>query len=396
MRCLLTIRSDIVANRSRPECPASTGQNSTPFVLQTETRGDAKMLSWNGHTPTVAEPSPKPEKPNLIAMLTVKCTQCQAGMKLQKAPAGGKVKCPRCGAIVSVGQPAATKTAASQSLTPDDDDFDFGQINFPSAAPASTVSSFPVNPAATVYQGPIPGDPLAGQEEAAGDATAAAAVNTPSAQTAAKGKPLPIKIIAGVVSGLVAFVVMFFVVSMMFGGGGGEASATAANAAAELGKNVPTGYQVVEFEGCAVYMPDGEVFREMPPGAMESKVVRSDKTGSIFFFGAMDNGKMELDDEQMRKKAKRFVAGDVLGGTPTERNGYKGIKGRVSVSAMLPDMTIEAYLADERYILIGSQPASMGADVETQMSIDRAAENEEQKIFFDSLKVGPKSGGLFF
>ncbi|GAA5507765.1 hypothetical protein [Novipirellula caenicola] len=329
-------------------------------------------------------------------MLTVKCTQCQAGMKLQKAPAGGKVKCPRCGAVVPVRQPAATKSAAAGSLTPDDDDFDFGQINFPSAAPAAAVSSFPVNPTATAYQGPIPGDPLADQTQADGnppsDVPAAAAANN----AAGKGKPLPVKIIAGVVSGLVAFVVMFFVVSMMFGGGDGDANATAANASAQLSKNVPAGYQVVEFEGCAVYMPEGEVYREMPPGAMESKVIESAKTGSIFFFGAMYNGKMELDKEQMRKKAMRFVAGDVLGGSPTERNGYQGIKGRVSVSAMLPDMTIEAYLVDERYILIGSLPASMGADVETQMSIDRAAENEEQTIFFDSLTVGAKSGGLFF
>ncbi|WP_236621962.1 hypothetical protein [Novipirellula maiorica] len=319
-------------------------------------------------------------------------------MKLQKAPAGGKVKCPRCGAIVPVRQPAATKPAAAAagSLTPDDDDFDFGQINFPSAAPASSVSSFPVNAAATAYQGPIPGDPLANQEPASDDAAATAVAHPAAENTAGKGKALPVKIIAGVVSGLIAFVVMFFVVSMMFGGGGGDSTANAVNAGADLSKNVPAGYEVVEFEGCAVYMPEGSVYREMPPGAMESKVIESAKTGSIFFFGAMYNGKMELDKDQMRKKATRFVAGDVLGGSPTQRNGYQGIKGRVSVSAMLPDMTIEAYLVDERYILIGSQPASMGADVETQMSIDRAAENEEQKIFFDSLTVGAKSGGLFF
>ena len=312
-------------------------------------------------------------------------------MKLQKAPAGGKVKCPRCGAIVPVGSPAAP-AAPSRSLTPDDNDFDFGQINFPSAKPASSVSSFPVSAAATVYEGPIPGDPLAGQEEDGNAPAAAAAAGAPS-KPAGKGKPLPVKLIAGVVSGLVGFVVMFFLVSMMFGGGGGggEASANAVDAATELKKNVPPGYEVVEFEGCAVYMPNGDLYREMPPGAMESKVVQSSKTGSIFFFGAMDNGKMALDNEQMRKKAMRFVAG-----TPTERNGYQGIKGRVSVSSMLPDMMIEAYVVDERYILIGSQPASMGADVETQMSIDRAAESEEQSTFFDSLKVGPKSGGIFF
>ncbi len=98
-------------------------------------------------------------------MLTVKCSACSAGLKLQAPPASGKVKCPKCGAVIAVGRTSqsstkAAPTASSKSIDPNDEGFDFGKISFPSAAGTNAVSQFPSSGNVSLYEGPIPGDPL--------------------------------------------------------------------------------------------------------------------------------------------------------------------------------------------------------------------------------------------
>ncbi len=335
-------------------------------------------------------------------MLTVKCPQCQAGIKLQQAPPAGKVKCPRCSAIVPVGIPRSgtpsqvASRVPARSGDPDDENFDFGNIQFPTAGPAPTVSHFPIKSNVSIYTGPIPGDPLgdavqpsapAGGSGGTGGAAGSGNATQPQRGGAnSEGKKIPVKVLVAIGSGLVGFIVMFLLVSMMFGGGD-DAAATAGGGSsvdvvAEAKKNVPAGFQVIGIEGCVVLMPDGDIYAEVPT-SIESKIIQSSKTQSIYYFGAMDAGPAPLDDTQMRKKAEKLLGGDVLGGQPTQRNGYSGIKGMLSVCPFLPDMQVEIFLVDSRYVIIGCA-AEQGSD------------GSEQATFYNSFKVGANSGGWFF
>ena len=245
-------------------------------------------------------------------MLTIKCPQCQTGMKLQQAPAGGKVKCPKCSNIVSVGRSATPVPTAGggQMLDPDDEGFDFGQINFPSAGPIPSASHFPVSSNAQVYEGPIPGDPLGseeGDEEAEGEQQESVAQASGGKPKKKKKKVSP-ALIAGGIAGVLAFIVVGLIVAVKVGGGGGSGEDVIAAAK----KEAPSGYEAVGFAGCVVLMPKGSEGEQIS-NAIEYKAVQSDKTLTTFYFGAMDSGKRELEKDQMAKKAERFFGGRHFG-----------------------------------------------------------------------------------
>ena len=85
------------------------------------------------------------ERMGIQPMLTVKCPHCTTALKLRQAPPAGKVKCPKCGKVVPVRAAAKSVPAAGRGrpLDPDDEGFDFGSVNFPSASPTVAVSHFP-------------------------------------------------------------------------------------------------------------------------------------------------------------------------------------------------------------------------------------------------------------
>ena len=334
-------------------------------------------------------------------MLTVKCPHCTAALKLRQAPPAGKVKCPKCGKVVPVraaGKPVPAG-GSGRTLDPDDEGFDFGSVNFPSASPTVAVSHFPVaGQSAKVYDGPIPGDPLealAAEEagsEAGSDAVSAGGGRRP-AQPKKKMSPL---VVVGALAGVGLLVVGVVVAGVMMSGSGGG-GAKAVDALAELKASAPAGYQAVGHYGCVALLPKGENIVDLRTViGSDCTMVRSAESGSTFFFGAMDGGSREIDADQMRKKASRQLGGDVLGGTPVKRNGYEGIKGKLDGSLFVPNMMIEAYHVDGRFVIVGCAPASMGADPSVQMSLDRALEEEEQEIFYKSFKVGPKPSGWLF
>ena len=347
-------------------------------------------------------------------MLTVKCPHCSAGLKLRQAPASGKVKCPKCSQVVPVAsksaaprKPAAARPAAatrSQAVDPDDEAFDFGRINYPGASGATAVSQFPTaGQPSDVYQGPIPGDPLDALEADGQPAEAGApgpGAAGPGAARAKKGlSPLVLFGILGVLGvGLIGAVILGVVLSGSGGSGGsGESGSSENNLLAKLQASKPPGYQAVEHMGCVALLPQGEKYEQLRSViGSSSTAVQSNASGSAFFFGAMEGGSRELDDEQMRKKASKQLGGDILGGTPTERNNYKGIKGKLDGSLFLPNMMVEIYHVESRFVILGCAPASFEADPTVQMSVDRALEQEEQDRFYDSFKVGPKPSGWLF
>lgn len=331
-------------------------------------------------------------------MLTVKCSACSAALKLQGRPASGKVKCPKCGTVIAVpgsARPAAKPAAvgASQSLDPDDDGFDFASISFPSVSGANAVTQFPTTGKMSVYEGPIPGDPLEllKQQEAEADGSGGGGQGAgPGAGQAVQGKAKqrsPMMLIGIVAAGLV-LVVVGIGAAVMFGGGDGGAPKV--DLLASIQSTAPSGYKAVGIDGCVVLMPKGFEFKDLPSSS-EVVAIESEGSGSVFVMAAMNGGRRELEKDQMIKKAERQLGGDILGGNPIERNGYNGYQGMLDGSIFLPRMQVEIFHVDERFVILGWAPKSMGAD--PSVPVDRKLEAEEEEIFHGSFKVGERPSG---
>lgn len=318
-------------------------------------------------------------------MLTVRCAKCGTPLKLQRAPASGQVKCPKCGNIVPV-RAAAAVGAGGRSLDPDDDGFDFAAIQFPSASPTPPVSHFPLQGNLKPYDGPIPGDPLMLVAEPSNEHSP----GTPAPNASPAKQSISPKALIAIVGSVAALLIAVIVGAVMLGGDTSASATSNVDVVAEAQKTAPSGYSAVGIYGCVVLMPEGVELDEVP-SAIESRAVMSNASESVYYLGAMDGGKREIDHQQMRKKASRMLGGDILGGTPMERNGYQGIKGMLDGSLFLPRMQVEIFHIDERFVIIGCAPASMGAD--PSVKIDRQLEAAEQEIFYDSFKIGPKPGG---
>ncbi len=352
-------------------------------------------------------------------MLTVKCPQCSTMLKLASAPPSGRVKCPKCAAVVSVdtvgaatktpaarpqaGRPAAAgrPVASSASADPDDDNFDFARISFPTASPVSAVSHFPLSGQKSVFQGPIPGDPLelaaasaggsvggghgggghgGGHGAGSGAVPVSAKPKKPGMSTAAM-----IRMFVGLALLIVCAIIGGVVWKQRL-----NREAAGPDALAALQTNTPEGYRAVGIQGAVVLMPKGPDYDNLP-SVIECMAVRTEASESVYFMGAMDGGSRPLDKDQMRKKAERQLGGEILGGQEMERNGYKGIKGVLDGSIFLPRMMVEVFFVDERFCILGCAPKSFGAD--PSVTVDRKLETEEQEIFYGSFKVGPKPGG---
>jgi hypothetical protein len=317
---------------------------------------------------------------------------------LRQAPPAGKVKCPKCGKAVPVRVAARPVPAGGgEPLDPDDEGFDFGNINFPTASPTSAVSHFPIAAQQLqVYDGPIPGDPLetlAAQEAEAAEQAAGGGGPRPASQ---KKKTSPL-VVVGALAGVGLLVVGVVIGGVMLSGSGGSGGAQVVDPLTELKASTPAGYQAVGHYGCVALLPKGENLADLRTViGSDCTMVQSGESGSYFFFGAMDGGSREIDADQMKKKAGRQLGGEILGGTPTERNGYQGIKGKLDGSLFVPNMMVEIYHVQERFVILGCAPASFEADPTVQFAVDRKLEEEEQNVFYKSFKVGPKPSGWLF
>lgn len=336
-------------------------------------------------------------------MPVIQCPTCQRKLNLKQMPAASRIKCPGCSNPITLptGAARSAKSAPSAGLTPEDEGFDFGQIQFPSAGPAA-VSTFQTGAQSlNVYQGPIPGDPLAEEMGSVSEADEP----VPDGMATAKkpsGKLSPVAI-AGILGGTVVLLLVAIVVGTMFAGGGGDGSSddgtpkvtASSDAIAQIKQNVPDGYDLVEIDGTVAYLPKGSSASEELRTVMDFKAVLSNETRSYYFYGVMDGGSSPFEDDVLRKKIRGQLKGDFLGGTPTQRNGYNGIKGVIDQSLFVPRMRCETFQVDGRICVLGVAPYSDGAEPGTP--VDRGAEQKEMNTFYDSFKVGaPGGGGLFW
>jgi hypothetical protein len=192
----------------------------------------------------------------------------------------------------------------------------------------------------------------------------------------------------GAIAGLLLLVVVGIGAAVMFGGGDGGGPKV--DLLASTQSTAPSGYKAVGIDGCVVLMPKGYDYKDLPSSS-EVAATESEGSGSVYLMAAMNGGRRELEKDQMIKKAERQLGGDILGGSPIERNGYEGYKGLLDGSIFLPRMQVEVFHVDERFVILGCAPKSMGAD--PSVPVNRKLEAEEEEIFYGSFKVGPKPSG---
>lgn len=349
-------------------------------------------------------------------MLTVKCPKCAAALRLAKAPAGGRVKCPKCSAVIAVNPQAgaATGTAALSGARPapqrrpagpadpDDENFDFGRIAFPTAANVAAVSHFPSTGGKSVYQGPIPGDPLemaplppsgplvAGRPAPQPVATTQAAASSNGGKAKKSKQRMSTGAMIRMIIGLILLVICSIIAAVVWQQRMNRGPSMA-ESIAQLQTTAPADYRAVGIQGVIVLMPKGNDYDNLP-SAIECLAMETNESNSVYFLGAMNGGTLALDADQMKKKAGRQLGGEILGGQPVKRNGYEGIKGILDGSIFLPRMKVEIYHVDERFVILGCAPRSMSVD---PTGANSALEAEEQKVFYDSFKIGPKPAGFF-
>jgi len=185
-------------------------------------------------------------------MIQVRCPQCNTTLSLKQTPASGKIKCPKCAAIVNVAAapagtqaPAGDKQPAQRAATPAAqqarparapsanaglDAIDFRSIPVP-MAPASS-SFFPVAGDARVYDGPIALDPLPIQKNEEDDDE-----NHDAANKGAAGSK-QIKVLS-IVAAVAVLVIGGGIAAFMLMGGGASDSTPAVDVAATPGNANP-------------------------------------------------------------------------------------------------------------------------------------------------------------
>ncbi len=302
--------------------------------------------------------------------MKVQCSNCSTNLMLRQVPASGKIKCPKCASIVNVGNAVAPATPASNS-TPAE--FDFGSLTLP---PANEPTVRPFK--STI---PVAARPIA--KTATAQATVAETASKPSDK---KMAAVSIGVLAAIVSGIIAF----YVVRGLVGGGGGSDS-NVASADADNG-DAPDGCKQVNVEGVTAYMPDGEELLELPPALTCEGVLTP--AGTVFFLASTAGNNTVVEGEKLQQKATRLLGGGIIGGSPCERNGYKGNKFVLDQCLRLPDMNIEVYQIEGRFIVIGVSKESLGDG--GSFVVGQSSEPEKQTVFFDSFKIGPKPSKGFW
>ncbi|MGV3485826.1 MAG: hypothetical protein ACO1RT_15520 [Planctomycetaceae bacterium] len=324
---------------------------------------------------------------------------------MSNAPAATASAPPASARPATAGKPAPGRTAAAaaaprsapQAARPATSSAFDGEIDFRSIpVPALNAPSgnFPVVGQIRPYDGPIALDPI--PKQSTGDE---AEDDDEDVQTSAANqkKSSQAKVVAGLIGGLVCLVAVGGAAFWMMGGGGGSSGETVDLAAAAAAA-APSGFQAKSLNNCVVLMPKGSWGdgKKAIPSSIESEVVMSDATSSVFVLAVMDGGSQPLDKEQMRKKASRSLGGDILGGQSVERNGYQGIKGVLDGSVFLPRMSVEIFHHDGRFAIIGH---AFGSDMQSraggEASFVSAEEQKEAEVFLNSFKIGPPKGGFF-
>lgn len=173
-------------------------------------------------------------------MPVIQCPSCKRSLNLKQMPSAARIKCPACSNAIPIAGAAAGGAAGAAAaaggrprgtpLTPEDEGFDFGQIQFPSAGPAAVTTFQTGDKPISVYQGPIPGDPLA-DESGQPTPESEAASQTSAKKAKAKGTLSPTTM-AAILGGVVFLLIVAVVVGTIVAGGSADQTDTATATAA--------------------------------------------------------------------------------------------------------------------------------------------------------------------
>lgn len=165
-------------------------------------------------------------------MPVIQCPSCRKSLNLKQIPTASRIKCPACSNAIPISGTGKAKPRSAPNggngarLTPEDEGFDFGQIQFPSAGPVA-VTTFPThNESLDVYQGPIPGDPLAEELDGQSDESESSSPS-PQKKNKTKGTLSPTAM-AAILAATIFLLLVAVVIGTMVGGGSSEPDAPAA------------------------------------------------------------------------------------------------------------------------------------------------------------------------
>lgn len=164
-------------------------------------------------------------------------------------------------------------------------------------------------------------------------------------------------------------------------------------------RGVPEGYELYEVQGVSIFMPRGLAI-DPARGEMEYQAVMT-PLGTVFMMGVVDIGNEVLSGNALKQKMERVTGGDYQPVKSNERNGYSCEEGVVSKSTRFapregmraPLLNVEVFQDDGRLIVIG---VAQDQDRSGNIIVGQSAEPEIEKVFYDSLKIGPKPAGGFF
>lgn len=169
----------------------------------------------------------------------------------------------------------------------------------------------------------------------------------------------------------------------------------------DAARGIPEGFSLYETNGVSVFLPRGLAL-DPAAGEMEYKAIAT-PLGTVFMMGVADVGDQKLSGDALDSMMERLTKGNYQRIQAAERNGYAGEEATLSRSVRFapgestraPLMNVEVFQDDGRLIVIGvAQEQSSSENV----IVGQSAEPELERVFYDSLKIGPKpaAGGFFF
>ena len=234
-----------------------------------------------------------------------------------------------------------------------------------------------------------------------------AAVGRPARQFAAPARPAPVAseptpapaaspltegprglMIATAASAAVFLLLLFGVggVAAYQNSPGGSRAGSVAEA------SVPDGFTLYDEHGVTIHLPIGQ---EIPVhgSAWETRAIQT-ASGTVYFVGVTPSTNVR-EGQKLQRRMDTFMSGGFLQAGIASRNGYEGIRGRLDQCIYLPNMNLEVYQLDGRFVVIGVSSGG-STDAAGNTVVGGSVEPENETTFYDSLTIGPQpSGGLW-
>jgi|GEM_PF-2671310 len=159
-------------------------------------------------------------------MLQVRCQKCATVLAIKQAPTSGKMKCPKCNAVISTTSALSASAPPAFSPNPNITQSEIDFRGIPSQSIATPSGNFPVHTRHRVYDGPITLDPIPEpkvEEPTKGNGHSHGAISQPQkASNKTAGKSNRTRMILGVVTFMILCSIFGAILYWKFGPTGGS------------------------------------------------------------------------------------------------------------------------------------------------------------------------------